>query len=103
MSEPRPVPVRILDKEYLVACPEDEQQALQQAARHLDARMREIRNAGRIVGVDRIAVMAALNIAHELLQARGSGAELDRILSTRMAELSDQVGQALQRARQLDL
>ena len=58
------VEVRILDKEYLVACPLEEQEALLRAARHLDSKMREIRASG----TERIAVMAALNITHELLE-----------------------------------
>ncbi|MGC8121817.1 cell division protein ZapA [Marinobacter sp. VGCF2001] len=62
------VEVRILDKEYLVACPQEEQEALLRAARHLDTKMREIRSGGKVFGTERIAVMAALNITHELLE-----------------------------------
>ncbi|MBU2953350.1 cell division protein ZapA [Marinobacter sp. F3R08] len=62
------VEVKILDKEYLVACPEEEQEALLRAARHLDNKMREIRASGKVFGTERIAVMAALNITHELLE-----------------------------------
>jgi cell division protein ZapA len=62
------VEVRILDKEYLVACPQEEQEALLRAARHLDNKMREIRSSGKVFGTERIAVMAALNITHELLE-----------------------------------
>ncbi|PSF08274.1 cell division protein ZapA [Marinobacter fuscus] len=62
------VEVRILDKEYLVACPQEEQEALLKAARHLDTKMREIRSTGKVFGTERIAVMAALNITHELLE-----------------------------------
>ena len=62
------VEVKILDKEYLVACPEEEREALIRAARHLDGKMREIRSSGKVFGVERIAVMAALNITHELLE-----------------------------------
>ncbi|MDC0663203.1 cell division protein ZapA [Marinobacter sp. SS21] len=69
MSEqPTTVEVKILDKEYLVACPEDARRALEQAAQHLDRKMREIRASGKVFGTERIAVMAALNITHELLQ-----------------------------------
>ena len=66
------VEVKILDKEYLVACPEEEQEALLRAARHLDSKMREIRASGKVFGTERIAVMAALNITHELLQSSGN-------------------------------
>jgi cell division protein ZapA len=62
------VEVRILDKEYLVACPQEEQEALLRAARHLDNKMREIRSSGKVFGTERIAVMVALNITHELLE-----------------------------------
>jgi cell division protein ZapA len=60
--------VRILDKDYLIACPEEERAALHQSAGYLDEKMREIRALGKIHGLERIAVMAALNIAHEVLQ-----------------------------------
>ena len=65
--------VKILDKEYQVACPREERQALVASAQMLDERMKAIRNSGAIIGLERIAVMAALNLSHELLQARQSG------------------------------
>lgn len=69
MSEkPTTVEVNILDKSYLVACPEEARSALQQSARHLDSKMREIRSSGKVFGTERIAVMAALNITHDLLE-----------------------------------
>lgn len=69
MSEqPKTLEVKILDKEYLVACPPDQQKALIDAASHLDRKMREIRTSGKVFGTERIAVMAALNITHDLLQ-----------------------------------
>ncbi|MDD1649533.1 MAG: cell division protein ZapA [Methylococcaceae bacterium] len=69
-ESPPPIKVQILGKEYPVSCPADEQHELLLAARYLDEKMREIRDIGRIIGTERIAVMAALNIAHELLQLR---------------------------------
>ena len=66
--------VSILGREYRVACKESERAALTQAVQYLDRRMREIREAGKIAGTERIAVMAALNIAHELLDAKGGNA-----------------------------
>jgi cell division protein ZapA len=81
-----PVFVHILDKDYQVACPPDERKALLQAAEDLDERMRTIRSSGSVVGLDRIAVMAALNLCHELHQARAqqesnpeTGVVLERI------------------------
>ena len=60
--------VNILDKEYQVACQPEEKDALMAAAKELDQRMRKVRNSGAIIGVDRIAVMVALNLCHELHQ-----------------------------------
>jgi cell division protein ZapA len=69
------VAVRILDKEYQVACPPEQQAELLMSAKHLDQQMRAIRETGKVIGLERIAVMAALNISHELLRARnGIGA-----------------------------
>jgi cell division protein ZapA len=70
MSSEGPVSVNILDREFLIGCTPDEKAGLIAAASYLDAKMREIRNNARSAGVDRIAVMAALNIAHELMQLR---------------------------------
>ena len=69
--------VTILEKEYQVACPKDQQAELLLSARHLDEQMRAIRSTGKVIGLERIAVMAALNISHELLQARNGVATGD--------------------------
>jgi len=61
------ISVRIMDREYVVACAYDERSALLDAAEFLNVRMREIRDSGKVVGLDRIAVMAALNLALEFL------------------------------------
>ncbi|AMX03565.1 cell division protein ZapA [Microbulbifer thermotolerans] len=70
------VTVSILDKEYRVSCREEERAELQASARLLHERMARIRASGSVIGLERIAVMAALNIAHELIQAK---AELTRV------------------------
>ncbi len=62
--------VNILDKEYRVACPNENQDALYSAARYLNDKMQEIRSSGKVIGTERIAVMAALNISYELMQSR---------------------------------
>lgn len=81
MSEKHTVEVNILDKEYLVACPEEAQEELERAARHLDSKMREIRASGKVFGTERIAVMAALNITHDLLQQSGVSGTASEMLS----------------------
>ena len=60
-KDPGAIKVYILDKEYLVACPEEERDALKASAKYLNDRMTEIRGSGKVVGIDRIAVMAALS------------------------------------------
>ena len=70
MTQSNTVTVHILDKEYCIACPQDERANLESAARYLDGKMREIRTSGKVIGADRVAVMAALNITHDLLHKR---------------------------------
>ena len=67
-----PVSVSVLDKEFRIACPPQERDSLIRAARHLDGKMREIRHSGKVIGNDRVAVMAAINLTHELLQLQDS-------------------------------
>ena len=64
------LPVRILDKEFQVACPKSEQADLLKAANVLDQRIREIRASGKVVGLERMAIIAGLNITHEMIQAK---------------------------------
>ncbi|MFO7306468.1 MAG: cell division protein ZapA [Gammaproteobacteria bacterium] len=94
------VSVRILEKEYQVACLPEERSALLDSAEYLNARMREIRDTGNVVGLDRVAVMAALNITHELLQLRGR-AETEADVGNRIRQLRERVESALTSGRQL--
>lgn len=97
------VSVRILEKEYQVACLPEERSELLDSAEYLNARMREIRDGGSIVGLDRIAVMAALNMAHELLKLRGRGESLDSDIGQRVRQLRERAEGALNRGQQLDV
>jgi len=76
-----PVAVHILDREYLVACEPHERAGLLNAASMVDARMRELKNASRTATVDRIAVLVALNLAHELLGARDATSKVDHAVN----------------------
>lgn len=97
------ITVHILDKEYLVACPEEEQHDLMRSADYLDRKMREIRDAGKIVGSDRIAVMAALNISHELL-THGEGSDLlDPGISSRLKGIQEKIEDALYKSQQIEI
>ena len=97
------VTVRILEKEYHVACPANEKAALLASADLLNAKMREIRDAGKVVGLDRVAVMAALNLANELLESKGRGDELKDIVGLRIKSMRERLDDALGPAKQLSL
>lgn len=97
------VSVRILDKEYQVACPPNERTDLLDSAEILNSKMREIRDSGRIVGLDRIAVMAALNMANDLMHAQARDQELEGGVSDRLKLISDRVDNVLSHTQQLDL
>lgn len=81
MSEPKAVSVRVLDREYTVGVGSGEVDGLMAAARVLDTRMREVRGANRMAAIDRVAVLAALNLAHELEQLKRSTEQRDREIS----------------------
>ena len=95
MTQSNTVTVHILDKEYCIACPQDERANQESAARYLDGKMREIRTSGKVIGADRVAVMAALNITHDLLHRQQ---RLDQDASStrqQVRDLLDRVDHAL--------
>lgn len=102
-----PVTVHIMDKEYRVACPPEERDALLRAAAMVDDRMRVVRDSGRLVGLDRIAVVTALNLANELLaqqnNAPATSAPSTDFVSSRLRNLNDKVEGALRSGAQLEL
>ena len=96
--------VKLLDKEYQVACPPGQQKALTESASYLDQQMRTIRSKGKVIGLERIAVMAALNISNELIQVKGDNPESDSSSSAgALKGLNDKLDEALNRFRQLEI
>lgn len=87
MSGTEAVSVRVLDREYTVGVGSGEVDGLMAAARLLDTRMREVRGANRMAAIDRVAVLAALNLAHELEQLRSESERRDREVSRALATL----------------
>jgi len=85
-KEPPGMDISILGREFRVACTPDEQQGLLKAVSYLDQNMREIRDSGKVIGVERIAIMAALNFAHELLSMNVGGVDVGEA-RRRMAEM----------------
>ena len=105
MSEDRVtrVSVRLLDREYQVACPAEERADLLDSAEYLDTKMREVRDAGKVVGLDRIAVISALNLANELIKLRRNGSVVDSDLGSKIRTLRERVESALEKGQQLEL
>ena len=87
MSTTEPVSVHILDREYTVGVEPDERNSLMAAAKLLDSKMREVRGSNRMAAVDRIAVLAALNLAHELQQLRNEHVARERELVRALDDL----------------
>jgi cell division protein ZapA len=96
------VTVRILDKDYQVTCPPEQEAELRVSAKYLDKQMRGIRDSGKVIGLERIAVMAALNISYELLQA-SDHAEASQAGGDPVKRLNRKLDDALHDLRQLEI
>ena len=94
MSEIKAVDVNIMGREFAVACSEEERVGLMTAVGYLDKKMREIRDTGKVVGVERIAIMAALNLTHELLTVRTNGFDIGD-LKRRIISMQEQIDEAV--------
>lgn len=95
MSATEPVSVHILDREYTVGVSPDERSSLMAAAKLLDSRMREVRGSNRMAAVDRVAVLAALNLAHELQQMRDEQHARNRDVERTLQDLHRKLDAAL--------
>ena len=102
-SDTLPVTVNILDKEYRISCPAEERESLLESAAFLDSQMREIRQGGRVIGTERIAVMAALNIANDLLSIQKSKDDNNLTITRRIQSLQEKKEIALNTTNQLEL
>jgi len=96
------VAIKILDKEYQISCPAAERGALLDSAELLNTKMREIRDTGKVIGLDRIAVMAALNMANDLLRSHSRGEGLEGDAKIRLQAMRERVEGALKGSRQLE-
>jgi cell division protein ZapA len=93
------IKIQIMDKEYLVTCADDERAELVACAQHLSAKMSEIRSSGKVVGVDRIAVMAGLNLAHEAIRSGYLDNEHTQSIASRLEKLNSQIEETLVKYR----
>lgn len=87
--------INIMGREFRVACPEDEQKGLLDAVDYLNRKMQEVRDHGKVIGLERIAIMAALNIAHEYLSTRVGGAFDMAEIQRRMIRMEATIEQAM--------
>lgn len=97
------VSILIAGKEYQIACPPEEENGLIQAAQHLDRQLRKIRENGKVIGLERIAIMAALNLSHELLQLQSDNNQNQSDGSEYLARSHRKLDNALARFKQLEM
>ena len=95
--------IHVLGKDYQIACPAEEEPALKQAAAYLDGQMRQIRESGKVVGTERIAVMAALNITHEMQNQDATGGLGSEAADERVGRLNNKLDAALHKLKQLEI
>ncbi|HQS44338.1 MAG: cell division protein ZapA [Methylotenera sp. 24-45-7] len=93
MSEIKGVDVSIMGRDFTVSCTEEERPGLINAVNFLDKKMRDIRDSGKVVGVERIAIMTALNLAYELLNSKSGEVDVGDI-KRRIVSMQDQIDQA---------
>ncbi len=95
MSESKTITVCILDKEYRIACAVSEESGLKAAAEYLDQHMRQIRQTGKVIGVDRVAIMAALQMAFELINQHQGSTPASSSFTTRLQKLTQRLNESL--------
>ncbi len=96
-----PVTINILDKEYLISCNEDEREQLHTAVTYLNTKMLDMKNSGRVIGSERIAVMTALNLAHDLLAYKQENDDYTSSVDTTIQRLQSKIDEALTKGNQL--
>lgn len=93
MSEIKGVDVNIMGRDFTVSCTDEERPGLINAVNFLDKKMRDIRDSGKVIGVERIAIMTALNLSHELLNSKNGNLDIGDI-KRRITQMQDQIDKA---------
>ena len=101
-NETIPVTVKILEKEYRIACAPNHKESLEKSAASLNDKMKEIRSTGKVIGSDRIAVMAALNLAHDLLNQKQQVVESESFCK-QARQMRDKINRALNYSQQIEI
>ncbi len=99
----KPVTVSILDKEYLISCDENEREQLHTAVTYLNTKMQDMKNSGRVIGSERIAVMTALNLAHDLLAYKQENQDYTSSVDTTIQRLQSKIDEALVKGNQMGM
>lgn len=102
-SEVESVSINILEREYQISCSPTEEEALRKSARYLDEQMKKVKSQGSTLGFEKLAVMTALNISHELLQKLQSSSDNDFDSQHLIKKLEQKIDTALQASRQIDI
>ena len=102
MNETKPTSVTILDKEYLIACSDEERELLNDAASLLNERMQEVKISGKVIGSERIAVLAALNIAHEMIAYKKENEGYTLSVDGLVRRLQNKIDDALMKGGQIE-
>ena len=94
MTASKTVDVTIMGRDFTVACTDEERQSLLDAVNYLDKKMHDIRDAGKVVGVERIAIMTALNLSHELLNTKAGDVDIGGF-KRRISNMQNQIDEAI--------
>lgn len=99
----KPINVTLLDKEYLIACTDEERDLLHRAIELLNIKMRDVKASGKVIGSERIAVMAALHIAHDLLQYKDRNESYTSNVDDLIRRLQNKIDDALVKGKQMEI
>lgn len=102
MTQAKPIPVTILDKEYLISCREGEEEQLQAAADYVNEKMRKMQNSGSVIGAEQTAVIAALNIANEMFAYKQENKDYTSEVGSVVGRLHQKVNEALTQGSQAE-
>jgi cell division protein ZapA len=102
-EEDKPVTINILEKEYLISCSEEEREQLHTAVAYLNTKMLDMKNSGRVIGSERIAVMTALNLAYELLAYKQQNDDYTSNVDTAIQRLRNKIDEAITKGRQMEM
>jgi len=100
-NKPIPVSLRILEKDYVVACPEEERETLIASAQFFNKKVQEVREGGKVVSTERIAVVSALNIIHEYFQQQQQRENDIRLVNSQVTHLQDKIEQTLHAVKEI--